>query len=261
MISFFCKSRRSALPGFPPVNNIIKDPTFQSLMTQSILFSKDFVEHSFYVKRKEVSRWREWSLSLHGVFTVHCTLNTEHGGAEHCPGTRDMVEVGILNSKLQSGKTTCFVVLHHWDQVSVSIWHRARPGYFFRYFIDQVEIWEDMILKIFSWDLRRYYTLQFLSLRHRNCALEGKKNCLIYLVYICIVCISCLYVNLVQIIEALWDDVEVSSLPGDPLGLEAGIIKFKNNVHFEGKKLWYYSLPFFIIISTFFLWSKTQCCY
>ena len=47
------------------------------------------------------------------MFTVHCTLNTEHGGAEHCPGTRDMVEVGILNSKLQSGTTTSFVVLHH----------------------------------------------------------------------------------------------------------------------------------------------------
>ena len=35
-------------------------------------------------------------MSLHGVFTVHCTLNTEHGGAEHCPGTKDMVEVGSL---------------------------------------------------------------------------------------------------------------------------------------------------------------------
>ena len=44
-----------------------------------------------------------------------------------------------------------------------------------------------------------------------------------------------IYVNLVQIIEALWDDVEVSSLPGDPLGLEAGIIKLNNNVYFEGK--------------------------
>ena len=30
------------------------------------------------------------------LFTVQCALNTEHGGAEHCPGTRDMVEVGIL---------------------------------------------------------------------------------------------------------------------------------------------------------------------
>ena len=55
-----------------------------------------------------------------------------------------------------------------------------------------------------------------------------------YIVYI--------YVNLVQIIEALWDDVEVSSLPGDPLGLEAGIIKLNNNVYFEGKN---YDIEFY----------------
>ena len=91
---FFYKSKRSVLPGFPPVNNIIKDPTFQSLMTQSILFFHKILLNILFMSKGRRSAGDGSGLCHYmgcSLYTVHCTLNTEHGGAKHSPGTRDMV--------------------------------------------------------------------------------------------------------------------------------------------------------------------------